>query len=92
MGDTIGNIFQDFASDAARLAVATIAELAVPDKLGSGVTERELRSLVETFANPISTDGWIKFYVPRSGIVNARLYGMRGREVRSLFERNLKRV
>ncbi|MGQ9811293.1 MAG: YCF48-related protein [bacterium] len=90
VGDTIGNLFQDFASDVVRLAVATIAELAVPDTLGSGVTDRELRSLVETFPNPISTDGWIKFYVPRSGIVNASLYDVRGREVRSLFEGNLK--
>ncbi len=90
VGDTIGNLSQQFASDVVRLAVAAIAELAIPDTSGSGIKDREYPSLVETFPNPLSRDGWIRFYVPRGGIVKVRLFDVRGRELRSLFQGNLE--
>lgn len=87
-GDTIGNLFKDFATDVVRLAVASIAELAIPDTSGSGIRDRIVESQVQAFPNPITVSSWVRFHVAESGPLKVKLYDVRGREVKVLYEGN----
>ena len=47
--------------------------------------------LLKNFPNPFNTATRIDFYVPANGKVSLRVYDVRGREVRTLVDRFLRR-
>jgi hypothetical protein len=85
-GDTLGNLTQSFAEDCVKLAVATIAELAVPH-LTSGVPHvGDAEFVTSASPNPFETSTRISFALARPGRVRITVYDVEGRVIRSLSD------
>lgn len=83
-GDTLGTLAQWFLTKFGKLAVAAVAELAVPDNV-SGVTERSDRVLeVSAYPNPFRTCTKISFTLGAPGEANVDIFSVGGRWVASL--------
>jgi photosystem II stability/assembly factor-like uncharacterized protein len=88
--DTLGHLNQAFAADVVRVAVATLAELAVPDTAASGIALNEKTIVITAYPNPFGTETSISFEIGGEGKVIAGIYDVEGRLVRKLHEGRLQ--
>jgi photosystem II stability/assembly factor-like uncharacterized protein len=84
-GDTVGHLTKGFMASYARLAVATLAELAVPDTVTAGLPG-DLASVTPLAAspNPFSGETTITFSLIERRKVEAAVFDVSGRRVRTL--------
>jgi photosystem II stability/assembly factor-like uncharacterized protein len=85
--DTLGNLDQPFATDVVRLAVATLAELAVLDTSGSGVGLPEVAVTTSVSPNPFTAVTRFRFTLGSSGKVTVSVFDVEGRLVKTLADR-----
>jgi photosystem II stability/assembly factor-like uncharacterized protein len=84
-GDTVGNLTKSFMANYARLAVATLAELAVPDTLTAGLPEGFASvPVLAASPNPFSGTTTIAFSLTERSKVEAAVFDVGGRRVRTL--------
>lgn len=83
-GDTLGTLTQAFTTDCVRLAVATLAELAMPDT-AAGVPAPDVGPLAMSASpNPARRGTTISFCAAAGDIPEVVIYDIRGRLVRNL--------
>jgi photosystem II stability/assembly factor-like uncharacterized protein len=85
-GDTLGNLTMSFAGDVTRLGIAAVAELAIPDSVTS-VPERDRAAvrIAGVYPNPFGGSTRISFALGAEGHVDAGIYDVEGRLVRTLL-------
>lgn len=84
--DTLGYLTQSFATDVAKLGVATLAELAEPDTSAGTGWQDEGVTVVSSYPNPFSAATTISFMLRREGRVEVSVFDVKGRLVRSLVQ------
>jgi hypothetical protein len=88
-GDTLGTLAQWFLTKFGKLAVAAMAELAVPDNI-SGVAARPEHNLeVSAYPNPFRTHTTISFALGTAGAVSLDIFSADGRWVATLADGRL---
>jgi photosystem II stability/assembly factor-like uncharacterized protein len=84
-GDTLGTLAQWFLTKFTKLALATVAELAVPDTTSSGIPAAVMPpSTICAFPNPFSTATTVSFTLGRGCDVSVDVFDVKGRRVRAL--------
>jgi hypothetical protein len=83
-GDTLGTLAKWFLTKFAKIGLATVAELAVPDTT-SGIAARvPLTAGVSAHPNPFSSATMVSFVLERDSSASVDVFDARGRRVRSL--------
>lgn len=84
--DTLGNLSMSFAGDVARLGIAAVAELAVPDSVTS-VPGRDPTAarIARVHPNPFSGSTRISFLLGARSRVDVGIYDVGGAKVRTLL-------
>jgi photosystem II stability/assembly factor-like uncharacterized protein len=85
-GDTLGLLTQTFATDVVKIAVATLAELAIPDTSASGVGGDRLAAIDRIHPNPFRENATISFAATRRTDLEVGIYNIEGRLVRGLLK------
>jgi hypothetical protein len=85
-GDTLGLLTKAFATDVVKLAVATLAELAIPDTAAAGVEGESLAAIDRIHPNPFGPKTTIGLAVRKRTEVEVSIYDIRGRLVRRLLK------
>ncbi len=83
VNDTLGNLNMVFATDVARMGIATVAELAVPDSVTS-VPGGERVRITGAYPNPFAMSTRISFVLGARSRVAAGVYDVQGRLVKPL--------
>lgn len=89
VNDTLGNITMSFCSKVVKMGIATAAELAEPDTVASVPATAALPFAVSAYPNPSVTGTKIAFALSSRSEVAARIYDVRGRQVKTLFRGSL---
>ncbi|MFH1314276.1 MAG: YCF48-related protein [Candidatus Eisenbacteria bacterium] len=88
-GDRIHNLTQSFATNVAEMAVATLAELAIPDTSISGVIGSEITFIMSVEPNPFTATTRLRFALNAVSDVSVSLFDVEGRLVKTLVETSL---
>lgn len=86
-GDTAGTITKTFVASCTRLAVATLAELAVPDTTTAGVPsggDVDPVTALTTTPNPFATTTTVAFSLTARSKVDAAVFDVEGQRVKTL--------
>jgi hypothetical protein len=89
IGDTLGNLDKSLATDIVKIAVATMAELAVPDPTAGLAGLPEAALIASARPNPFSAETRIGFVLRAADRVRVSLFDVRGRLVRTLADHRL---
>jgi photosystem II stability/assembly factor-like uncharacterized protein len=89
INDTLGNITMSFCTDVVKMGIATAAELAELDTVASVPATPAAPLAVSASPNPLVAGTRIAFALSSQSGVTARIYDVRGREVRTLFSGSL---
>ncbi|MFZ1948224.1 MAG: M20/M25/M40 family metallo-hydrolase [bacterium] len=89
VNDTLGNITMSFCTDVVRMGIATAAELAELDTVASVPAVPAPPFAVSASPNPLVAGTRIAFALSSQSEITARVYDVRGREVRTLFSGSL---
>ena len=90
VNDTLGNITMPFATDVTRMGIAALAELAMPDSAASVAGKGETESSIAgVYPNPFSGSTMISFVLAGKSHVEAGVYDVEGRLVRTLLGTDL---
>ena len=90
VNDTIGNLTMAFTTDVTRMGVAAIAELAVPDSAASIAGKGEtVVGVIRAYPNPFVGGTSVCFTLRGRNRVEAAVYDVEGRLVRTLLEAEL---
>lgn len=84
--DTLGNLTQSFATDVAKLAVATLAELAIPDTAAAGVGREVAVGINRVCPNPFTSSTMISLAAAAQTRLEVCVFNTEGRLVRKLFQ------
>ena len=85
-GDTLGLLTKTFATDVVKQAVATLAELAIPDTAAAGVDGESLASIGCVHPNPFKGTTTISFALGKRSDIEVGIYSVDGRLVRRLLK------
>jgi photosystem II stability/assembly factor-like uncharacterized protein len=85
-GDTLGMLTKTFAVDIVKLAVATLAELAIPDTAAAGVGGETLAAIDRIHPNPFSAKTAIRLTAGTRTDLEVSIYSIEGRLVRRLLK------
>jgi len=85
-GDTLGLLTKTFATDVVKLAVATLAEVAVPDTTGAGVGGVSLAAIERAHPNPFKGTTTISLAPGKQTNLVVAIYSVGGRLIRRLWE------
>jgi photosystem II stability/assembly factor-like uncharacterized protein len=84
--DTLGNLTQSFATDVVKLAIATLAELAVPDTAAAGVGRVAVAAIDRIYPNPFSLGTTISLTPGMRIDLEVSIFNTEGRLVRRLVK------
>ncbi|MFC1799388.1 M28 family peptidase [Candidatus Eisenbacteria bacterium] len=85
-GDTLGHLDQSLATDILKIAVAAVAELAVPDPAGAIHGRPEITLATSAQPNPFKADTRLAFILSAAARVEVRVFDIEGRLVKTLLE------
>jgi Zn-dependent M28 family amino/carboxypeptidase len=85
-GDTLGNLTQSFATDVVKLAVATLAELAIPDTAGAGIGPETVAAIGRVYPNPFRSSTAISLAAGIRTDLEVNIFDIEGRLVRKLIK------
>jgi Zn-dependent M28 family amino/carboxypeptidase len=84
-GDTLGTLAQWFLKKFTKIALATVAELAIPDTTTSGVTASAVSAAtIRAYPNPFSSATTLSFVLAADGKVSIDIFDVEGRRLRTL--------
>lgn len=83
--DTLGNLTQSFATDVVKLAVATVAELAVPDTAAAGIGHEAVAAIDRVYPNPFSASTAISLAAGMRTELEVSIFNTEGRLIRRLL-------
>lgn len=84
-GDTLGNLTQTFATDLVKVAIATVAELAVPDSAAAGVAVGTAPLAISVHPNPFSLSTTVSPTLVARTQVAVGIFDVRGRLLKNLL-------
>jgi len=87
--DRIDNLTQSFATDVVRMAVATLAELAIPDTSYAGIVKPKVASVTSVQPNPFTQTTRLRFALAAVSNVSVNVFDVEGRLVKTLLETSL---
>jgi hypothetical protein len=83
-GDTLGNLNQSFATEVVKLAVATLAELAIPDSAVAGIGSEVTAAISRVHPNPFSASTTISLTALIGTDLEVSVFNIEGKLVRRL--------
>jgi photosystem II stability/assembly factor-like uncharacterized protein len=89
VNDTLGNLNLVFMTDVAKMGIAAVAELAVPDSAAAVPGGGRAPGVASVYPNPLRETTKISFALGAGSRVEARIYDVEGRLVRTLFSSTL---
>ncbi len=87
--DRIHQLTQSLATDITKVAVATLAELAIPDTSVSGVIGSEIASIMSVEPNPFTATTRLRFALNATSDVRVSVFDVEGRLVRTLVDTSM---
>jgi photosystem II stability/assembly factor-like uncharacterized protein len=88
-GDTLGHLTKSFVADVARMGIAAVAELAVPDTTGSSDGGLRKTVMISAHPNPFRNNTVVVVVLASGADVDVGIYDVEGRMVENLFAGSL---